>query len=229
MSDEDCSDRRKHEIEIQSVQTDVHWLKEAISRLERSVGDIGKRQPMLPIMMMFIAGFGVVVTLGVQALSGQSKLWMSGLEKVAAEQQTHEEIGVRHKHQFLEHIADGHSPAVRNLLDRVENELTRRIGEVDTLHTSENIEQENDIQELREGASVNEKRVDGIDVKLSRLEVVADERTERFKSVLNHRDKLREMASKDRWTGAQEREYQRGHQIQHEETNRRLRGLEGVQ
>lgn len=126
-------------------------------------------------MALLIAGFGVTITLGVQALHGQNNLFEAGLRRLTDVLDDHQELGVRHKSEFREHIKDGHSEAVRDELGRVELELSRRIESVDNLHTGENVEQEDDIEKLRAINTLVEHRLDTYLARISVLETQAVE------------------------------------------------------
>lgn len=113
-----------------------------------------------------------------------------------------------------EHM-DGHPESVRG-------DITRIFQIIQDEHD----EQEHDIEQLRAVADGFEKRCDDQDQRIARLETTIGERTEWVKEFVSLR-------SADRWTGAQQREYEKRQEHvteqmlhEHDRLEDRIRALE---
>ncbi len=175
-----------------TVESQGRWLQDVdhkIDDIRRELGDKldqissnfdqKTRTPMLPLVALLVSGAAVLITLGVQAISGLHTLHETSFAHLQNQHETHEQLGVRHKHEFRQHIKDGHSASVRKEVARIEHRLDERIGTVDAQHALENIEQEEDIEALRENNKKVEERLDDYLQRIAVLET-------RFDRVVGH-------------------------------------------
>lgn len=164
------------------LRTDIGTVRSELSKkldLISQQFDQKTRTPMLPLVALLVSGAAVLITLGVQAINGLHTVHQQAFQSLQLQHEAHEELGVRHKHEFRQHIQDGHSASVRKEIARIEHRLDERIGTVDAQHALENIEQEEDIEALRENNKKVEERLDDYLQRIAVLET-------RFDRVVGH-------------------------------------------
>lgn len=151
-------------------------VEESRAELSRKLDGISEKMdsrtriPLLPHLSLLVAGSAVLITLGVQAIHGQAAVHSANFQQLQAQLHDHQELGIRHKAEFREHIKDGHSASVREILAQSLDTLDRRISVVDEQHSLENIEQEEDIEALRVKNSEVETRLDDYLERMAKME-----------------------------------------------------------
>ena len=193
-------ERMHYDAKLGHLEAEVHAIHK---RLDGIAADIRsqKAQPKTHIYAVMIGVVGALITIGTFALAPVTE----NMREMKGRLQSVERLTAQHD-------ADGHPEAVLRIIDGI-----------DAVHTRER-------QQNRVRLDRDESRLDGLSVRVSVLENVADERTKRFKRALELRDEKLEMRAGDRWTGTQQKVYSEGLNSRLRERHRavdmRLRELE---
>lgn len=178
-----------HGQSIKAVGDDFRRAKDQIfEKLEttRASVDAKTRQPMLQFVTLLVVAGGFLLTIMSLVTSHQGRI----LESMQRQQSEHH---------------DGHPGWVTKLMAEKFGNLTAVIESVDAVHNKADDEHENDVAELRLRDAQFETRNDGQDSRLQRLETIAEERTARFKRVVEGVNERMDMMSGDRYTGVMAR------------------------
>lgn len=105
---------------------------------------------------------------------------------------------------------DGHPHWVTKIMDERIDKLLMIMTMTDKKHADEHLEQEEDIENLRAEDARTEQRVDRLSEEVVRLSTIAEERTERFKRVIQEVEKRLASRASDRWTGTNQEIFKEG-------------------